>query len=164
MLLKDIDWAKWPQIHEVFQKEVWVCMFLRLRRSRKKVPQQRELISLLLHPHLQQALDRPTTTSLPLRSALRRASKISSVMKDRVDLLNPSSWWCLGGKRSSLFFSRTLSMLLWLKPSRDSSWWKLNGSSKTSDAAKWTHGWLRTVSLFVNTQSLLYADCIIHVI
>ncbi|KAG7243624.1 hypothetical protein INR49_011181, partial [Caranx melampygus] len=31
--------------------------------------QQRELISLLLQPHLQQALDRPTTTSRPLRYA-----------------------------------------------------------------------------------------------
>lgn len=71
------------------EEEGWVCKFLNLRR--KKVPQQRELISLLLHPHLQQALDRPTTTSLPLRSALRRASKISSVMKDRADLLNTSS-------------------------------------------------------------------------
>lgn len=146
------------------EEEGWVCMFLHLRSSRKKVPQQRELISLLLHPHLQHALDRPTTTSLPLRSALRRASKISSVMKDRADLLNTSSWWCLGGKLSSLFLCRKLSMLLWLKPSGDSSWWELNGSSKTSDAAKWTNGSLRTISLFSYTHLLLYGDCIIHVI
>ncbi len=100
--------------------------------------QQSELISLLLQPHLQQALDRPTTTSRPLRSALRRASRISSVMKERADLLNTPSWLSLGGKLRSLFLWRRLSTTeLWLKPSEDSSWWELNGSSEKSDAIKW---------------------------
>lgn len=73
--------------------------------------QQRELISLLLQPHLQQALDRPTTTSRPLRSALRRASRISSVMKERADLLNTPSLLSLGVKLRSLFLWRTLSTM-----------------------------------------------------
>lgn len=100
--------------------------------------QHRELISLLLQPHLQQALDRPTTTSRPLRSALRRASRISSVMKERADLLNTPSWlFLVGVKLKSLFLWRRFSTAkLEFKPSKDSSWWELNGSSETSAGEK----------------------------
>lgn len=53
--------------------------------------QHRELISLLLHPHLQHALDSPTTTSRPFLSALRRASSTSSVIGERAERLNPAA-------------------------------------------------------------------------
>lgn len=106
-------------------------------QMKKADSQQRELISLLLQPHLQQALDRPTTTSRPFRSALRNASRISSVMKERVGLLNTPSWLSLDAKLWSLFLWRRLSTTeLWLKPSEDSSCRELNGSSETSAAAK----------------------------
>lgn len=102
--------------------------------------QQRELISLLLQPHLQQALDKPTTTSRPLRSALRRASRISSVMKERAGLLNTPSWLSVGVKLTSLFLWRRVSTTeLWLKPSEESSGRELNWSSKTSNAVEWAN-------------------------
>lgn len=58
---------------------------------RKIQVQQRELISLLLQPHLQQALDSPTTTSRPFLSALRRASRTSSVIGERAERLSPAA-------------------------------------------------------------------------
>ncbi len=142
--------TKWCEIHEKWKKEASVCTFVSVcvikyplsagvfTQTVRAYSQQSELISLLLQPHLQQALDRPTTTSRPLRSALRRASRISSVMKERADLLNTPSWLSLGVKLRSLFLWRRLSTTeLWLKPSEDSSWWELNGSSEKSDAIKW---------------------------
>lgn len=108
------------------------CMYAhRWQRS----TQQRELISLLLQPHLQQALDRPTTTSRPFRSAFRRASRISSVMKERAILLKTSSLLLFDKNSGCLFLLRRLSITeLWLKPSEDSSWWELNGSSSETSA------------------------------
>lgn len=100
--------------------------------------QQRELISLLLQPHLQQALDRPTTTSRPLRSAFRRASRISSVMKERAGRLNTASWFSPNVILRSLFLWRRFSSELGLKPSEDSSWWGVNGSSETSASTMFT--------------------------
>lgn len=98
--------------------------------------QQRELISLLLQPHLQQALDRPTTTSRPLRSALRKASRISSEMKERAGLLNSLSRTS-DGRLGSLLLRRRLSTTeLSLQLSEDSSWRELNGSSERSAATK----------------------------
>lgn len=52
--------------------------------------QQSELISPLLQPHLQQALDSPTTTSRPFLSTERKASSTSSDMRERAGLLNTS--------------------------------------------------------------------------
>lgn len=53
--------------------------------------QHRELISPLLQPHLQQALDSPTTTSRPFLSALRRASSTSSEIGERAERLNAAA-------------------------------------------------------------------------
>lgn len=52
----------------------------------KKV-QHSELISLLLQPHLQHALDSPTTTSRSFLSALRRASSTSSEISECAERL-----------------------------------------------------------------------------
>lgn len=50
--------------------------------------QQRELISLLLQPHLQHALDSPTTTSRPFLLEVRRASSTSSEIMERAGRMN----------------------------------------------------------------------------
>lgn len=123
-------------VWRLFQCKNTVCQLVHIQILHIS-PQHRELISLLLQPHLQQALDRPTTTSRPLRSALRRASRISSVRKERADLLNTPSWLFLVVKLRSLFLWRRFSTTkLELKPSKDSSWWELNGSSETSAGEK----------------------------
>lgn len=120
-------------------------------QTKKVDSQQRELISLLLQPHLQQALDRPTTTSRPLRSALRSASRISSVMKERAGLLKTPSWLSLDAKLWSLFLWRRLSTTeFWLKPSEYSSCRELNGSSETSAAANWAYDTLENIHAFLS--------------
>lgn len=52
-----------------------------------KEVQHSELISLLLQPHLQHALDSPTTTSRSFLSALRRASSTSSEISECAERL-----------------------------------------------------------------------------
>lgn len=56
----------------------------------KKV-QHRELISLLLQPHLQHALDSPNTTSRSFLSALRRASSTSSEISECAERLRSAA-------------------------------------------------------------------------
>jgi hypothetical protein len=92
------------------------------RRENGVDSQQRELMSPLLQPHLQQALDRPTTTSRLLRSDIRRASSMSSEMRERAGLLmnTPPSWTCWKGP-SGTWESE-------FQPSDESSSWDLKGS------------------------------------
>lgn len=124
---------------------ICVCLFIKVynmpgsRRAQIAYidPQHRELISLLLQPHLQQALERPTTTSRPLRSALRSASSISSVMNERVERLKTPSWLSLDAELGSVFLWRRLSTAkLWFKLSESSSWGEVKGSSEASVGVK----------------------------
>lgn len=70
---------------------VELCIGDRTRCFFKKQGQHRELISLLLQPHLQQALDSPTTTSRPFLSALRKASSTSFEIGERAERPNPAA-------------------------------------------------------------------------
>lgn len=99
-------------------------------RHQVDLSQQRELISPLLHPHLQQALDSPTTTSRPFLSTVRKASSTSSEMGERTGLLNT------GPSCSSCATARVLrSVECWVneEPGRSS---ELSAASLSSELNK----------------------------
>lgn len=93
----------------------------------KKV-QHSELISLLLQPHLQHALDSPTTASRSFLSALRRASSTSSEISECAERL------CSAATRPR---SEVCSLHVWelAGPCSLAGWWMLfmlHGSNVSS--------------------------------